>query len=934
MSVRIYEISKQLDMDNKEVMEILRARGFEVKSASSTIDNISAEAFLEEFAAKTADAAAQDPVAAETGAQDDAVDAAGQAGEETAAAAPKPNFPAGAIVKTQADLQRERDEAAAARKREQEDEIAKRKAAQTADAAAAQSGTAPAVSVAKTPSMPSMPKPAPKAPAMPSMPAMPRPGAAPAQSPVHGAGQQAPRISMPSGPVVRTPGAPAQNEPSVRMVSPAPVPAVPPRVSPSQQQPAAAPVPAAPAPAAASAAPAAPAQDASAAAPKAPAMPSMPSMPTMPVMPAMPSMPSMPRKPAPVIPSREETKAAGTGEDAAAAGQDAAAAAPPASAAAPAAKVIQVKPPIVVRDFAGLIGLKPFRLISELMDMGIFASMNQTIEVETAEKLARAHGLQLEVRHRGEEQQAAVAAAAAKAKAAQVDEDDPKLLQPRPPVVCVLGHVDHGKTTLLDSIRKANVVSGEAGGITQHVGAYQVDQGGQKITFLDTPGHAAFSKMRERGANVTDVAILVVAADDGFMPQTDEALKFAQKANVPVVIAINKMDAKGANVDRVKQQLQERGIATEDWGGETLFGEVSALKGQGIENLLEQVLLQAEMLELRANPKCPAQGVVVESQVEPGRGSTATVIVQKGTLKVGDSIVCGPYYCKVRAMLDEHGNRVQSAPPATPVRLMGFSGAPEAGANFTSAKNEKEAKRQSEETAQQIRKDELSRQAQQPSGPQDLESLLSAIDSKANKVLKVVVKADVHGTVEAVVGMLEGIKSKKVSLEVIDSSVGLVSKNDIVLASSSAATVVAFNTKLDNGVQALAKHEDVHIIAHNIIYELVDQVKEAMAELLDPEYRENKLGAAEVRMVFPAAKGRAAGCMVTEGILKRDATARLLRKGEVVAQGRITTLKRFKDDVTEVRAGYECGVQIGGYSDYTQGDVIEAYEIVESRPGL
>ena len=346
--------------------------------------------------------------------------------------------------------------------------------------------------------------------------------------------------------------------------------------------------------------------------------------------------------------------------------------------------LIIVKPPIVVRDFATLIGLKPFQLISELMEMGIFASMNQTIDEEVAQRIAKLKGFDLEIRHRGEKPEAV-----SKKKKEKIEEDDEKLLKPRPPVVCILGHVDHGKTTLLDTIRKANVVAGEAGGITQHVGAYQITHNSDKITFLDTPGHAAFSKIRERGANLTDVSVLVVAADDGFMPQTDEALKFAQRAQGTLLVAINKMDVKGADEDKVKNQMQERSIASEDWGGEIVTVPISALKGDKVDELLDMILLQAELMELKANPSANTEGVVVEARMEVGRGPTATVIVQKGTLKVGDCIHCGSVYCKVKAMIDDQGNQVKSAPPSTPVNLLGWSDIPDAGASFRRVKNER-----------------------------------------------------------------------------------------------------------------------------------------------------------------------------------------------------------------------------------------------------
>lgn len=589
--------------------------------------------------------------------------------------------------------------------------------------------------------------------------------------------------------------------------------------------------------------------------------------------------------------------------------------------------VVRCKPPIVLREFAPLIGRKPFQLISELMKMGIFASMNQSIEEDVARQLAENHGYKLEVQHRGEQ----AAPKAPKPKPEPVDES--KFLEPRPPVVCVLGHVDHGKTTLLDTIRKTNVVSGEAGGITQHIGAYQVENKKHKITFIDTPGHAAFSKMRERGANLTDVAILVVAADDSFKPQTEEALKFAQKANVPVVVAINKMDAPGANIDKVKQGMQQRGITSEDWGGETLCAPVSALKGENIDELLEQVLLQAEMLELKANPKCPAEGVIVESQVEVGRGPTATVIVQKGTLKVGDTLVCGGNHCKVKAMLDDKGQRLKSAPPSTPVSVMGWSDAPEAGATFTTVKNERVAKQQAEENAEQVKKEQL---AEANAKPTDIKKLFAAIQSNKNTVLKVIIKGDVHGSVEALKACLEGIKSDKVSLEVIHAEVGPVTKNDVITAGSAGATVVAFNTKQDQGVAAAAKHHDVRIIQHSIIYEIIDQVKEAMEDLLEPVIEEKSLGRAQVRQLFPLGKGTIAGCMVQDGKIVRDAFARVLRpkQKEPIFEGRVGTLKRFKDDTTEVRSGFECGICVNGFNDFEENDEIECFELVKVKQKL
>lgn len=595
-------------------------------------------------------------------------------------------------------------------------------------------------------------------------------------------------------------------------------------------------------------------------------------------------------------------------------------------------KVIQIKPPIIVRDFAKAMDVKSFRLISELMDMGIFASMNQAIEEDIAIKIASRHGFELDIKHRGENQARQQQAELEKLERKRAEEEDAKNLEPRPPIVCILGHVDHGKTTLLDTILHTNVVAGEAGGITQHTAAYQVELNGKKITFIDTPGHAAFSKMRERGANVTDIAILVVAADDGFMPQTDEALAFAQKAGVPVVVAINKMDAKGANIDRVKQQMQKRGITPEDWGGETLCCGISALKGEHIEDLLELVLLQAEMMEIKANPKRDAEGVIIESQIEQGRGSTATVIVKAGTLKQGDVVVSKGNWCKVRAMMDSRGGKIQKATPGTPALLIGWSGAPEAGDEFKKVQNDRVA-RQMVEDYETERKKQLA--AQNVSKPASLEDLMAAIENKDQKVFKCIVKSDVSGTVEALVACLEGIKSDKVSLEVIGSSVGQITKNDVEFAATASASIVAFNVKQENGVASLAKHEGVEIITHNIIYELINRVRDAMKNLLEPELRENKLGAAEVRQVFNVSKGgKVAGCMVTEGIVKRDKYVRVMRSGKEVAKGKVADLKRFKEDVSEVRAGYECGISLSGFGDYQTGDIFECFEILEIRPDL
>lgn len=595
-------------------------------------------------------------------------------------------------------------------------------------------------------------------------------------------------------------------------------------------------------------------------------------------------------------------------------------------------RIIHMKPPVVVRDFAAALGVKPFKLISELMEMGIFASMTQSLEEPIASKVAENHGFVLEIKHRGDASTQQAAKEKERAKQVKPDVDDAANLVTRPPVVCILGHVDHGKTSLLDAIRKAHVAEGEAGGITQHIGAYQIEHSGRKITFLDTPGHAAFSKMRARGANVTDIAILVVAADDGFMLQTDEALKHAQNAKVTLMVAVNKMDVKGANLDRVKTQMQERGIAAEDWGGETITVPVSAIKGTGITELLDYILLQADVLELKANPKAEASGVIIESQVDVGRGPLATVIVQRGTLKIGDALVCGPHWAKIRAMFDDQGNNLKEAPPSTPVRIIGWSGTPESGSQFRTVKNPREAEKLAEEVQHEVRK-EASSQASQPKNV-SVEQLFADIAATQSKTLKVIVKTDVFGSSEAIRSVLEGIKSSKVSLEIVSTDVGLVTKNDVLMASASNAVVIGFNTKLENGVTPLAKHHKVRVETYGIIYELADKVRDMMADLLDPEIKEVRTGAAEVRATFPLAKGFVAGCLVTEGKVTRNSRARVRRKKDSVYEGKVDTLKRFKDDANEVRAGLECGIKLDDFNGYEIGDVIEVFEIQKVRASL
>lgn len=583
-------------------------------------------------------------------------------------------------------------------------------------------------------------------------------------------------------------------------------------------------------------------------------------------------------------------------------------------------KVIHIKPPIVVKQLAIELELKPHQLIAELMTFNIFANINQTIEPDIASKIAENHGFVLEKERREK------GAGVHKVEQIVVAPPPPVIekeeeLKARGPIITFMGHVDHGKTSLMDAIRKTRVAAGEAGGITQHIGAYSVEHNGAKITFIDTPGHAAFTAMRARGANVTDIVVLVIAADDGIMPQTIEAINHAKAApHVKIMVAINKIDLPSANIDKVKKQLQERELAPEDWGGETIVCPVSATKGTGIDHLLEMMTLQAEVMELKASPTATPRGTVIEAQVEAGRGPTATVIVQMGTLKVGDPFICGDYSGKVKSLMDDRGQPIKKAGPSTPVKVLGFTGLPNAGDELLVMDSERSAKTLSEERLLEKRADKLT-------VPQraTLESLLEAADGK--KVLRIVLKCDAQGSLEALVGALEQIESKKIDLEIIHSAVGPISESDILLASASNAVVVGFNVKVENMAVSAAKREGVQVKLYSIIYELLDQIKEAMAGLLEPEHRETVIGHAEVKQVFELSRGIVAGCLVTDGRIARAARARVLRKRQPVYDGGISTLRRFQDDVKEVRSGLECGIKLGDFSEYQVGDIIECYQL-------
>ncbi len=826
MSIRLHELAKKLGMDNKDLLALLKERDYPVRTVSSTVDKITAEALEQELGKKlVAPAPAAQAPAGPTPGESAGVQELG--GPVPGEGEKPPSFttrvPAGVFVRSAQDIAREKEELARA-------------------------------------SRPQVVFPAPRPATLPTMRISP-----PIQS----------RSPAAVHPVSRP--APVTVAPPVRIFPP---PAVPPPV---RQSP-----PPIPPPAHLGAPPPAPFQGLQSSPPQPPV--------SHPLAP--------PPLPVPALTPSVTVVASGD------------------------IKIIHFKPPVIVRDFATALGLKPFKLTGELMEMGIFAGMNQSIEEGVAMKIAERHGCMLEIKHRGE----TAAPVVPKAKVEKPAEDESRFLQPRPPVVCILGHVDHGKTSLLDAIRKAHVAAGEAGGITQHIGAYQVEVKGRKITFLDTPGHAAFNKMRARGASVTDIAVLVVAADDGFMPQTDEALKHIQNAKVALIVAVNKMDMKGANLDRVKAQMQERGIPPEDWGGDTITVPTAAVKDQGIADLLDYILLQADVLELRANPKAEPAGVIIESQIDVGRGPSATVIVQRGTLKTGDAIVCGPHCARVRAMFNEQGEGVKEAPPSTPVKIIGWSGTPDSGAMFHAAKNAREAERLAEEAQDRLNKETVTLDSK----PKEVsvEKLFAEIAASQQKTLRVVLKCDVSGSIEAVRALLDGIKSQKVALEIVSGDVGLIGKNDVLMAGAAGAVIVGFNTRLENGVTPLAKHHGVRIETFEIIYELGDKVREMMADLLEPDLREVKLGAAEVRQIFPVSKGFVAGCLVTEGRISRNAPARVRRGKENVFEGKVGTLRRFKDDANDVRAGLECGIRIDGFDGYKEGDIIECLEIQKVRASL
>ena len=586
----------------------------------------------------------------------------------------------------------------------------------------------------------------------------------------------------------------------------------------------------------------------------------------------------------------------------------------------PAKKVIIIRGPVIVKEFAEQLGLKPNQLIAELMTMNVFASINERVDLKVAQQLADKRGFTLEHEKKVVEHKP-VPKPAEKAAEPEVDRSDDLLT--RAPIVTFMGHVDHGKTSLMDKIRHSHVAQGEDGGITQHIGAYMVQYHDRQITFLDTPGHAAFTAMRARGANLTDIAVIVIDGVDGVMPQTREAIQHAKAADVCVMVAINKIDLRNANVDRVKRQLQQEGVTPEDWGGDVVCCPVSAVTGDGIDHLLEMILLQADMLELKANPRRRAQGYVIEARLEAGMGPTANLLVTRGTLHVGDALVCGPYWGKVKALINDQGIKVRTAAPSSAVKCLGMTNVPEPGMEFQVYPDERVARSTSEERMAKKRIDDISMPKRA-----SLDDLLRKPTGPEKQYLSLVLKTDVQGSLEAIQQSLMGIKSEKVALKIVLAGVGSVTENDVLLASASNAIILGFHVGKENGVASMAKREGVEVRLYSVIYELLDNVRDAMVGLLVPISKEAVIGHAEIRQVFEISKkGKIAGCMVVDGKVTSRARARIKRDGDVAYEGSVVSLKRFQNDASEVRDGQECGLRLGDFSDYREGDIIEFYEM-------
>ncbi|GAK59032.1 translation initiation factor IF-2 [Candidatus Vecturithrix granuli] len=581
-------------------------------------------------------------------------------------------------------------------------------------------------------------------------------------------------------------------------------------------------------------------------------------------------------------------------------------------------KRLEIPEVIMVKDLAEMMDVPPAKIIRHLMTMGFMPNVNQVLETKAAMSIAQELGFE------------AVAVTVEEKAELQEETVDTSKLKPRPPVVTIMGHVDHGKTTLLDAIRESKITDTEFGGITQHIGAYTVDVRGQKIVFLDTPGHEAFTAMRARGAKVTDEVVLVVAADDGIMPQTIEAIDHARAAHVPIIVAINKIDIPGANPDRVMQELTKYGLTPEEWGGDTICVKVSAKMRTNLDDLLEMILLQAEMLELKADPDRSAKGVIVEALLDKGRGPVATILIQRGTLRIGDSFVTGVHYGRVRAMLDGRGKRVKEAGPATPVEVLGLTGVPIAGDSFIVVKGEREARLIAESRQDQQQKTELSKTSKIT-----LEELHHHIKEGETQEFRIVIKADVHGSVEALSDALERLSTEKVRLQVIHGGVGAINESDVMLAAASNAIVLGFNVRPVAKARDLAEKEQIDVRLYNVIYQVIDDVKKGMEGLLEPVLKEVLIGQAQVLALFSLPKGGiVAGCRVTNGKITRNSIVRVMRENKEMFKGSIASLRRVKDDVREVLSGYECGIRLENYNDIQENDIIEAYTIEKMAMSL
>ena len=580
-------------------------------------------------------------------------------------------------------------------------------------------------------------------------------------------------------------------------------------------------------------------------------------------------------------------------------------------------KLIKIGDSVSIKELAEKMSKPAAEIIKKLLMLNIMATINQELDFETASLISSDFGIPVEKLIDKSSEEVLL----------KEEEDKVEDLKARPPIVTIMGHVDHGKTSLLDTIRETNVIATEAGGITQHIGAYNVTIEGKKIAFLDTPGHEAFTAMRARGANVTDIAILVVAADDGVMPQTAEAINHAKAANVTIIVAINKIDKPGANPDKVKQELTEYGLLAEDWGGDTIMVPVSAKKKEGIDTLLEMILLSSEMLELKANPNKKAKGTVIEAQLDKGRGPIATILVQEGTLHIGDAFVVGHTSGRIRAMVDDKGKRLKKAGPSTPVEIIGLSEVPDAGDTFVVMEDEKDARIVAEK-----RKDKQKQENQKSTLKVSLEDIFSQIQEGKMKELNIIVKADVQGSVEAIKQSLQKLSNEEVKVKTIHGGVGAVTESDVMLASASSAIIIGFNVRPQPAAAELAEKDDVDIRLYRVIYNAIDDIEAAMKGMLEPEYKEVILGHAEIRTIFKVSNvGTIAGCMVKDGKVTRNSSVRLVRNGIVVHEGTLASLKRFKDDVKEVATGYECGLNLDNYNNIEEGDIVESF-IIEAVP--